>query len=127
MLLETQSKWIKCFIYKCCLGPTYSELHTMGTCYETCQVGQVIYNRMAAKMSHAWKPILESKRKIQEGSCIIFYYFTCDLYSSNLFTLPFANRSEKKKITCAPEPVIQAGRRTTRMFPPEKVRHRAVQ
>lgn len=52
MLLQIYSKWIKCLIYKCCLGPKYSELHALGICYETCQVGQDFYSLNCCKNIH---------------------------------------------------------------------------
>lgn len=47
--------------------------------------------------------ILESRKEIQKGNCIVFHYFTCDLYSLNSFYAP-TQHMEQNKLMCVPEP-----------------------
>lgn len=76
MLLQIYEKWIKYLIYKCHLGPRYSELHAIGICYELCQVGQVIYSLNCCKNVHMpKKPILESREKFKKATVKVLLFY----------------------------------------------------
>ena len=95
-----------CLLYKYCLDPQESELHAVEISYEIYQVGQVFYSLTCCKNVHILPPsIWEFRKEIQEGNCIRFHYFICDLYSLNSFYAP-TQHMEQKKFMCVPESVI---------------------